>query len=343
MRRSVHAGDPNLNEWETKISLLERSNFDLKMQVYYLNEKLNSNIEGEIQGTPSEESEDYEYDYGKRTSDLLTLTEENSSSKRQIIELEAELIKLKIEKNRETERYESALRSKPKDDEEAQRREREAAFAIAEHDAIMIHKLEQEVQQLIKQKEHDKNLVDQLACELLEKNDLLKDKTYLIADLNAAVHQMKATNGSLLDQVRQFEVARITSTSDSNEYKDKEIKFLQNESVFLQDQLGRYKTATKTQEETLNNFKAFIATKEALNEQMASDLRKCLQSRDELQQQCHELKLTNSRYQQQLLENQKNGVDTLTIDAYRERESELLNALEGVVKKYQELESRYNS
>ena len=87
-KAAINSGD-NLNEWETKISLLERSNFDLKMQVYYLNEKAASNgIDSDILATTREESEEYhDYDYGRRTSDVLALTEENSTSKRRIIEL----------------------------------------------------------------------------------------------------------------------------------------------------------------------------------------------------------------------------------------------------------------
>jgi chromosome segregation ATPase len=130
----------NLNDWESKVSVLERNNFDLKMQVYYLNEKLANNLSDTTTG--DEEDEFHEYEYGKRSAELLTLTEENSQYKRRVIELESELLQLRLQQQKESARYEAALRAQPTTMEEAQKREREAAFAIAEHDAILIHKLE---------------------------------------------------------------------------------------------------------------------------------------------------------------------------------------------------------
>ena len=131
-----------MNEWETKVSVLERNNFDLKMQVYYLNEKMANNLSDSKGGSDGEEDEFHEYEYGKRSSEMLTLTEENSQFKRRVVELESELLQLRLQSQKDTARYEAALRAQPTSMEEAQKREREAAFAIAEHDAILIHKLE---------------------------------------------------------------------------------------------------------------------------------------------------------------------------------------------------------
>ncbi len=60
-----------------------------------------------------------------------------------------------------------------------------------------------EVGQLTKQHQHEKLLIQQLADELHIKSDLLKDKTLLLADLSTSTEQMRATNASLLDQVRK--------------------------------------------------------------------------------------------------------------------------------------------
>ena len=62
-------GGSNLSEMEAKASILERNNFDLKMQVYYLNERLANNVgnESEKNSSPSDDSDDYhDYEYGKR-------------------------------------------------------------------------------------------------------------------------------------------------------------------------------------------------------------------------------------------------------------------------------------
>lgn len=60
-------GGSNLSEMEAKASILERNNFDLKMQVYYLNERLANNVgnESEKNSSPSDDSDDYhDYEYG---------------------------------------------------------------------------------------------------------------------------------------------------------------------------------------------------------------------------------------------------------------------------------------
>jgi hypothetical protein len=167
-----NGGNPNsgnLKDMESKISSLERANFDLKLKMHYLNKKYADAGEGNSDGPPNRIM------MGDNQVDIIAMKEENEYSKRRIIELESELLQLQLIRDRETAEFQKALKMKNPNQqqlEENRKREREVGMAIAEHDAALIKKLQEECSLLQQQREKDKELIDTLT------NDLSRTKLF---------------------------------------------------------------------------------------------------------------------------------------------------------------------
>eukprot|EP01040_Poterioochromonas_malhamensis_P009644 gene9644-10472_t len=164
----------NLKDMESKLNTLERANFDLKMKLHYLNKKyVNSN-------SSTNDVPEGVMMMGDTQIDVIALKEESEYSKRRILELESELLQLQLLRDRESHEFQKALKMKPSSDtvqqDENRKREREVAKAIAEHDAALIKKLQEESTILQKQHDKDKELVDNLTNELAKTKLLLEER-----------------------------------------------------------------------------------------------------------------------------------------------------------------------
>ncbi|RYG94811.1 hypothetical protein EON65_56910, partial [archaeon] len=171
----------NINELETKIQTLERVNFDLKLQLHYLNKKyagaVNPNATGpEVNVHVLED----------RSVDILSLREELEYAKKRILELESELLQVQLLRDRERSEYQKALQHRPPEImEENRRREREVSLAIAEHDAILIAKLRGELEGLGVEMESNKKLIETL-------KDQLENKEIEVSSLQEAKKRLES-------------------------------------------------------------------------------------------------------------------------------------------------------
>ena len=148
-----------VREMESKISILERSNFDLKMQIYYLNEKIAAgSTVGEDEGSGGAQKivvPPVSKLMAERDSALesaAAIREANKSLSKKITELELLLAQSKT-KGHGLQGGDSLMI------EENRRKERSAMQAIAEHDAKVILELEETVKSLQVHLNLDKSLV----------------------------------------------------------------------------------------------------------------------------------------------------------------------------------------
>lgn len=197
-----HKSAANLNELESKISTLERANFDLKLQLHYLNKK----HAGEV--NPSASGPEVNINVIEdRSIDVLSLREEVEYSKRRILELESELLQSQLARDKEKNEYAKALQVRPPESavvEDNRRREREVAMAIAEHDALLIAKLRSELEASGRQRENDKKLIDDLLTQVDGKDEEIGKLMVTVRDLQdssnqqalALVSKQQQTNGS---------------------------------------------------------------------------------------------------------------------------------------------------
>jgi hypothetical protein len=177
---SSNPNSGNLKDMEAKINSLERANFDLKLKLHYLNKKY----------PKSGENDDGNQKNGAVDTsgiDIVTLKEENDYSKRRIVELESELLQLQLLRDRESHEYQKALKlaktPSSHTNDETRKREREVAQAIAEHDAALIKKLQEEIIIYQKQREKDKELIDSLTTDLSQTKLLLEEKEKVTTEL----------------------------------------------------------------------------------------------------------------------------------------------------------------
>ena len=164
----------------------EREKFDQKLQLFYSNQRsssIKSSMSTEGPETLASLIEDH-------CVDTLALREANYSARRRISDLESELAELKAKKDAETSILQADRRasgnallastlqsvSKPTADQQLEQnrvREREAALAIAEHDSILIKRLEDEMIGLKSQHDRDLKLI----------NDAVEKVTYLLSEV----------------------------------------------------------------------------------------------------------------------------------------------------------------
>jgi len=177
----LHLGD--LNE---SVDVLQKENFDLKMQLFYLKQKAidesnnDSSINQKIPSSPSPSSSNKYYNNmndsqyaSRRLSDLET---ELQIMKMNNLKIERELAAEKSMISTTNKSLSlssiSARALTASQIEENRNMEREAVLAIAEHDAAIINKLENEVQTLKLQHEMDIAVINECAD---RSNDLIRE------------------------------------------------------------------------------------------------------------------------------------------------------------------------
>lgn len=188
----------------------DREKFDLKLQKYYSNQRssnLRTNLSLKGPETFASLIEDH-------CVDTLALREANHSARRRISDLESELAEIKAKRDAESSVYQQDRRSgssvflalshvpalKPTCDshvEQNRKGERQAALAIAEHDANLIQQLEEEVVNLRSQHECDAKLVKDateaitiLLKEVAEKDLKISDQDAVSAAMTTKVNQL---------------------------------------------------------------------------------------------------------------------------------------------------------
>eukprot|EP01036_Dinobryon_divergens_P031597 gene31597-41027_t len=313
----------NLKDLEAKFNALERVNFDLKMQLFYLNENKQSNIDGlDSKTTSSDDSEDEE----DKNIEILLLKDENDILKRKVEELESDLQTLQIAKEKEAEKFQRTLKGKAVSNynltilEENHRREREAAIAIAERDSALISKLQQDILKLQSQHDDDVEALSASQAKMNEKSSLLIEKEEVIMKLTAFNSSMKQQLDILTEKSKYHELLiRSNGWSGSSPSKENRVSDSNSSSSSSQATISSMRTEIenlKSENENIRRSQHFESEQVNLERQRVSQL-------------------------QQELDQRAIDVKTLTdsIDQYKQRESEMLYALEGVIGRCQELEA----
>ena len=157
----------------------------------------------------------------------MTLRQAHDTSRRRIVELESELVEMRAKKQAEsfifplnnTNPFASPVAAKAMGNnstpltsinmvhlEENRRHERQAALAIAEHDAVLIRKLEGEIVSLRSQHESDVRLVKDCAervTKLLRENE---EKEMRLSLSETAAQRLQTQITSMTDQLRTVEL-----------------------------------------------------------------------------------------------------------------------------------------
>ena len=170
---------------------VRREDFDIKLQMFYSNERSDSS---HGHNHTLNDSQDVASLIQGHSMDVLMQKEGNSSGNHRIADLESELIELRAKKHADTSAF--AIDRRPntaltaskglvaaKIDsqiEENRKREKQATQAIAAHDGILIHRLEAEVVRLLSQHETDLRLIrdsTKRVTELISEKELLHLKS----------------------------------------------------------------------------------------------------------------------------------------------------------------------
>lgn len=296
----------NLKELETKISTLERTNFDLKMQLFYLNEnKISSQngLDSKISSDFFDESEDDE-----KVMEIIVLKGEIEILKRKVEELEGQKSALQSEREKEAEKYQRSLKMKPYANvavlEENLKREREAAILTAERDAALISKLQQDISKLQAQNEVNLKHIAEFQAKVSEKSAIIFEKEEIILKLSTFNSSMQHQL-DILTEKSKFHELIIRSNGWSCTPSPVPRKLLSVETTGLKD-LVHHSSSDFTE--------------------IDDELKKA-QEQNRLQQ--NQLDILN----------REAVVLREEIEKYKLRESEMLYALEGVIKRCQELEA----
>jgi chromosome segregation ATPase len=209
----------NLGDMMEEIAALKRSNFDLKMQVFYLNSKQSK--EPHLSGEELNDTDASSVNsYGDRNIDILALREQEEYSKRKIQELEAEVLQLQLLRDNEAIEYQKLLQSQPNETiaalEDRFNRERAVAKTVAEHDAALIERLQAEVESLQKQHDEDKKLVDSCTSKVTGLMELVESSQTEVLLLRESNFEL-TTQCSLLYPANSPERSSGTGTSSLRE------------------------------------------------------------------------------------------------------------------------------
>ena len=194
--------------FEDKFKKLEVDSFDLKMQRYY------SKMKSSSSDYSADDPEILTSLIEDHCIDTLALREANDTARRKISYLESELVQLRAQKSAESNAFgqqkgESSTttsESTPSSDFshlfENRRRERQANIAINEHDAILIHRLQNELATSVSRYEAESRLVKDRSdrvTSLLKEN---KDKDMKISGLEIDYKKANAHIKSLEIQIK---------------------------------------------------------------------------------------------------------------------------------------------
>lgn len=193
----------NLSEYEAKVAALERSNFDLKMQVYYLDKKYSDTKNNETIDTTNTTLESSNFK-------ILELEEETEYSKRKIVELESEILQLQLLRENDAQEYQKSSKLINANQfpilEESRKRERDVAKAVAEHDAALIAKLQSELENLQLEHKKDIELIDECTARLAQQMEIVKLKEDEITNLKKVNAEIVQNMDILSDTARHQEL-----------------------------------------------------------------------------------------------------------------------------------------
>lgn len=224
-----------INDLEAKINALERENFDLKLRLHYLQNKLGSKgfplsptsaaLDGEENSNNGAGDSNNHGINNFMRQEMITLREENEYSKKRIIELEAEVLQLQLGREREAEQYQKALKVRPTTAvymEDQRKREREVAMTIAEHDATMIQKLQEEVGTLQGHRVADQQRIETLTKQVAQTSKSLEAKEKEVLDLkeklavNNHFGNNNGYNGNGFDMIPANNNALLSANAGNN-------------------------------------------------------------------------------------------------------------------------------
>jgi hypothetical protein len=146
---------------EEKVAQLEKANFDLRMKIFYLNEKL---AESQVNGQMEDAAADKVINLlQQRDVAADKLKAQLAAQQQRIVELEEELVMVQKRLENEIKVRDSTIEKSNQSTilkvEETLRRERQAALAVAQHDAATILRLEGEVKKFKELYEADQQLL----------------------------------------------------------------------------------------------------------------------------------------------------------------------------------------
>ena len=210
------------------LGAMERSNkFEQNMVAFYSQQKQQKGAGGGYVVPVSTDPEKLANLIEDHCVESMTLRQAHDTSRRRIVELESELVEMRAKKQAEsfifplnnTNPFASPIAAKAIGNhsspltsinmvhlEENRRHERQAALAIAEHDAVLIRKLESEIVSLRSQHENDVRLVKDCAervNKLLQEND---EKEMRLSLSESVVQRLQAQITSMTDQLRTVEL-----------------------------------------------------------------------------------------------------------------------------------------
>jgi hypothetical protein len=214
-------------EFDAKMKALESENFDLKMKIHYLNEKL-VDASAAVEGSEQTKSM-----MGAQLDEMLALKSENGIAMLRISELEAELELFHMNSVGQSEHgtsiaasphvaafspYSPHNRTQMIHVQETHQKEREVAAALAEQDSKMIEQLRAQLQDAENQHVQDIDAMKELTMRVWQ---LKKEK-----DITKELYATEMRNGALRENVIEvlsnqisrknaFRVTFAESTKDS--------------------------------------------------------------------------------------------------------------------------------
>lgn len=303
----------SLEDLLAKIAKLERNEFQLKMEIFYLHKKL-------ADGTQSlEENEDQSLSsfnvMDDRSIDFLALREDLELSKQKITELESEVLQLQLLRENEGLEYQRLLQMQPSVDiamlEESRRREREVAKSVAEHDGAVIAQLQSDLATLQSQHESDVTLVEDCTARLAAQMELGEHKDNELTELRSSVAELTKRVAILTDTARQqeqllSEVSIHQAVQSNNEALSVELESYRIENASLKDQLERQKATNSIQTEALMQLRT-VATEMGKFEneeftRLGAELSQCHSERESAQLAVQRLEHEKNVLQRQLNE-----------------------------------------
>lgn len=272
----------NLAEMGEKIAALERSEFDLKMQIFYLKQKLSEQQADGEQGVINVNMiED-------RSVDILALRDDLEFSRQRIAELESEVLQLQLTRDNDALEYQKLMLAQPSADvallEESRKREREIAKTLADHDTALIAKLQADIDSLQLQHEQDASLLEDCTARLAVQTEITQSKDAEIDRLQSEVAELSVKVSVLTDTARQQEQVLASAEQAKIELSKLQLDLTasRQENVSLTDQITRQEGLMATQADSLAYLRSEVARKE--NGELlriSAELSQALDERDE--------------------------------------------------------------
>ena len=292
----------SLSEQEEKIATLERTNFDLKLQVYYLNRKI---ADGAAQHDIDPDQATVNLHLNEDiNSDILTLKDDLELANRRIEELESELLQLQLLRDNEALEYQKLLQNQPSSDisllEETRKRDHDVAKTIAEHDAQLINKLRLEIESMQHQHERDVKLVEDCTARLASQMEIFEATTGDMIRIREENAELLSKIAVLTDTARQQEL--LLSEASANRIDPKVHEVIRKENSQLKEQLEKQKASISNQSEMLRRLGSVASTESQEMIRLATELDVCYTARDDAILQQQKLQYENDVLRMQLHE-----------------------------------------